>query len=409
MERIRRRIVSALFVSQVLFTAANIAAFTLGPIIAADLGGGDGYAGLPSTLSLLGRAALAYPAGWLMDRAGRRLGLSLGFLIGIAGAFMSALAVRNGSLGLFFGAAFALGGMRAAGEQSRYVAAEIFPRARRARIIGLIVFAGAIGSVGGPLLIAPGTRLAERLAYPANAGPFLIAIVLAALALAFTFVFVRPDPLQLQMQQDRQDGAPHGPAPRVRDLLRQPAVRLGLMALAIGQLVMVLLMVLTPLHMDHQAHDTETISLVIMAHTLGMFGLSWLTGWLVERLGRHAVIALGAVTLAVSGLMTPLVATVPLLALALFLLGLGWNFCFVAGSALVADAAAGPAQARLQGTTEMVAAVASGAGSLPAGLLYSWSAMGIPSVLGILLALLLLAALVWHRRAPLAAPQPHSS
>jgi MFS family permease len=409
MDRIRLRIVSALFAAQVLFTAANIAAFTLGPIIAADLGGGDGYAGLPSTLSLLGRAALAYPAGWLMDRAGRRLGLSLGFLLGVGGAFMSALAVRNGSLPLFLWAAFALGGMRAAGEQSRYVAAEIFPRARRARVIGLIVFAGAVGSVGGPLLIAPGTTLAERLAYPANAGPFLIAVFLAAVALALTYIFVRPDPLQLHNEQEREEAAPRGPAPRVRDLLRDPAVRLGLLALAIGQLVMVLLMVLAPLHMDHQSHTTETISLVIMAHTLGMFGLSWLTGWLVERLGRHAVIALGAVTLALSGLMTPLVHTVPLLALALFLLGLGWNFCFVAGSALVADAAAGSAQARLQGTTEMVAAVASGAGSLPAGILYSWSAMVIPSILGVLLSVLLLAALSWYRRAAVAAPQAHGS
>jgi hypothetical protein len=94
---------------------------------------------------------------------------------------------------------------------------------------------------------------------------------------------------------------------------------------------------------------------------------------------------------------------VPLLALALFLLGLGWNFCFVAGSALVAEAAAGRAQARLQGTTEMVAAVASGAGSLPAGLLYSWSAMVLPGIIGVLLAVLLLAALGWYRRTPLSA------
>ncbi|MDT8306054.1 MAG: MFS transporter [Anaerolineae bacterium] len=403
MERIRLRIVSALFVAQILFTAANIAAFTLSPIIAADLGGGDGYAGLPSTLSLLGRAALAYPAGWLMDRAGRRLGLSLGFFVGVAGAILSALAVRQGSLPLFLAAAFALGGMRAAGEQSRYVGAEIFPRERRARVIGLIVFAGTIGAVGGPLLVAPGTKLALGLAYPDVAGPFIVAAILAALALSLLFVFLRPDPLQLHIALESHDARPAGPAPRIRDLLREPAVSLGLLALAIGQLVMVLLMVLTPLHMNHHAHSNETISLVIMAHTLGMFGLSWLTGGLVERFGRHAVIALGAVLLAVSALLTPLVSGVPLLALALFLLGLGWNFCFVAGSALVAGAAAGSAQARLQGTTEMVAAVASGAGSLPAGLLYSWSAMLVPGIVGVLLSVLLLAALGWYRRLPVAA------
>jgi len=132
-----------------------------------------------------------------------------------------------------------------------------------------------------------------------------------------------------------------------------------------------------------------------------MFGLSWLTGWLVERLGSRTVVALGALLLAVSGIMSPLAQSVPVLAAALFLLGLGWNFCFVAGSALIAEAKAGPAQARLQGTTEMVAAAACGAGSLPAGLLYSWSAMVLPGAIGLLLALLLLAALGWYGRASL--------
>jgi MFS family permease len=403
MDRSRLRIVTALFLAQILFTAATIAAFTLGPVIGAQLGGSDSYAGLPSTLSLFGRAVLAYPAGWLMDRAGRRLGLSLGFVLGVVGAILSAVAIRDGSLSLFLWASFSLGGMRAAGEQSRYVGAEIFPPARRARIIGLIVFAGTIGSVGGPLLVAPATRLARQVSYPDAAGPYLVAGLLTLLALALIFFFLRPDPLRLHLAVEAQEPQRPGVAPRVRDLLRAPAIRLGLMAMAIGQLVMVLLMVLTPLHMDHQSHTTETISLVIMAHTLGMFGFSWLTGWLVERLGKPAVVALGALLLAVSGLVTPFVQGVPLLALALFLLGLGWNFCFVAGSALVAEAAAGRAQARLQGTTEMVAAVASGAGSLPAGLLYSWSAMVLPGIIGVLLAVLLLAALGWYRRTPLSA------
>lgn len=402
MARKRLRIVSALFVAQILFTAANIAAFTLGPVIGAELGGSDGYAGLPSTLSLLGRAALAYPAGWLMDRIGRRLGLSLGFVLGVAGAILSAIAIRDGSLSLFLWAAFALGGMRAAGEQSRYVGAEIFPPARRALVIGLIVFAGTIGSLAGPLLLAPGARLAERLAYPADAGPYIVAGILTAIALGLTFIFLRPDPLRLHIEVEAEAPGQQGPTPRVRDLLREPAVRLGLLALAIGQLVMVLIMVLTPLHMDHQQYGMETIALVIMAHTGGMFGLSWLTGWLVGWLGPRTVVALGALLLGASGITAPLAQDVPVLAAVLFILGLGWNFCFVAGSALVAEVAAGRAQARLQGTTEMAAAVASGAGSLPAGLLYSWSAMVLPGTIGLLLALLLLAALGWYGRASLA-------
>ncbi|NKQ35485.1 MAG: MFS transporter [Chloroflexi bacterium] len=81
---VRQRITGALFTSQSLFSAAIIASFTLTPIIAADLSGSDSTAGIPSTLTLLGRAAAAYPLGWLMDKAGRRLGLSGGLY---AGAF----------------------------------------------------------------------------------------------------------------------------------------------------------------------------------------------------------------------------------------------------------------------------------------------------------------------------------
>ena len=71
----RRRLTATLFVAQSFFSAAMIASFTITPILAAQLSGNDRAAGLPSTISLLGRAAVAYPFGWLMDRIGRRLGL----------------------------------------------------------------------------------------------------------------------------------------------------------------------------------------------------------------------------------------------------------------------------------------------------------------------------------------------
>jgi MFS family permease len=84
---------AALFVSQSLFSASTIASFTLMPIISAKLGGGDSVAGVPATVTLLGRALAAYPAGWLMDRVGRRPGLSLGYLSVTLGGFLSALSI----------------------------------------------------------------------------------------------------------------------------------------------------------------------------------------------------------------------------------------------------------------------------------------------------------------------------
>ena len=98
---VRNRIVGAIFVTQTLFRSAVILSFTLTSIIAADLVGSDWAAGLPTTVTLVARAALAYPVGWLLDQLGRRIGLSLGFLVGVIGAVISAYAIIIGSFAGF--------------------------------------------------------------------------------------------------------------------------------------------------------------------------------------------------------------------------------------------------------------------------------------------------------------------
>jgi MFS family permease len=168
----QKRITAAMFVSQSLFSAAIIAAFTLMPIIAADLSGSARTAGYPSTLTLIGRAAAAYPIGWLMDRWGRRLGLTLGYGFSVFGSIIAVAAIVMGSFwGFCLGALF-VGFGRSSSEQGRYIAAEVYPLERRAKVIGMIVFAGTIGAVGGPLLVDPSSGFAERFGFPAPSGPF---------------------------------------------------------------------------------------------------------------------------------------------------------------------------------------------------------------------------------------------
>jgi len=170
--------------------------------------------------------------------------------------------------------------------------------------------------------------------------------------------------------------------------------------MAIGQLVMALIMVITPLHMHHNNHSTESVSLVIMAHTLGMFGLSSVTGWLIDRYGRVPLIVAGAALLIISGILAPLSVAVPNLAAALFLLGLGWNFCFIAGSSLLADALAARERARAQGAGEVLVSLATGVGSLGTGAVFNQGGMTAVAAVGIALSLLLVAALFWFNRLP---------
>jgi predicted MFS family arabinose efflux permease len=120
---------------------------------------------------------------------------------------------------------------------------------------------------------------------------------------------------------------------------------------------------------------------VIMAHTLGMFGLSNLTGKFSQRCGPVWVVGAGSVVLAISAILTPVSNGVPMLAFSLFLLGLGWDFCFIAGSSLLSSSLASHERGRAQGAGEALVAAAAGAGSLGTGAVFAEA--GILAVCGV--------------------------
>ncbi|MBK8048944.1 MAG: MFS transporter [Anaerolineales bacterium] len=175
--------------------------------------------------------------------------------------------------------------------------------------------------------------------------------------------------------------------------------------MVVGQLVMTLVMVITPVYMNHLHHSTGEISLVFMAHTLGMFGFSAVTGWLIDKLGMRPMMAYGAALLIVSSIMAPWSTSVIMLAIALFLLGLGWNFAFVAGSALLTDQLHASERGRVQGVNDTLVAVASGAGSLVTGTIFAASGMAGVGAVGLALTLFFLAMAAWLRLRPIGEPE----
>lgn len=403
----RRRIIVVLFTVSSLAAAAQVAYFTLMPIIAADLSGSDAAAGVPSTLGLVFRALTTYPLGWLMGRAGRRLGLSLGLFVGMLGTAVSAWAIGVGHFWIFAVGAGVAGVARGAADLSRYAAAEVSPPERRAKIIGWIVFAGTIGALMGPFLVAPAAGLAGRMGLVYESGPFWAATVVLFLAIILTYVFVRPDPLlisrHMAMARHQEFGEqPEAPSRPVRQLMKSWHVRLGMISMAIGQLVMTMIMVITPLHMSHSGHSIDSISFVILAHQLGMFGLSSVTGGLVDRFGPAAVIIGGSAVLIASSLLSPFAVSVPYLTLSLFLLGLGWNLCFIAGSALLAVGLSPAEGVKLQGMGDTWASAASAVGSLSSGFLFAMGAMALVGAVGLGFSLFLVAAWVLSRQKSLA-------
>jgi predicted MFS family arabinose efflux permease len=260
-----------------------------------------------------------------------------------------------------------------------------------------VVFAGTVGAVGGPALVGPLGLLAESLGLPALAGPMLGGTLLFAIGGLLIALMLRPDPREIARQLAANEpvapGAPLelAPARAFGEVLRGSLPQLALASMVIGQAVMILVMSVTSLHMHNHEHGLGDISLVIAAHTLGMFGLSMVTGRLADRIGRPLTIALGALLLIAGALIAPVSLLTPWLALALFLVGLGWNLCYIGGSTLLSDAITPAERGRVQGASDLLINLASAGGSLTSGLILARLGYGPLCLIGAALSLVPLA------------------
>lgn len=402
---LQNRLMGTLFAAQSVFSAAAVASFTVLPIVAVAVSGNESLAGLPSTVTLIARTVVAWPIGWIMDKLGRRTGISLGFGASVIGLGLSAWAILSGSFLLFLVGAFINGLGRGTSEQTRYAAADIVAPGRASNAIATLVFAGTIGSVLGPFLNTPTQQAADARGLAPLAGPFIFGALLTLVALAIVFFFLRPDPATLSRKREAAVPAILQPSRSLRELFSSSVVQLAVVALAVSQLVMVMIMVITPLHMTHEHHSTRAIEWVISAHVLGMFALSNVTGKLVQKYGAYLMIAAGGAVLAAASVLAPIAESAWLLGVALFLLGLGWNFGFVAGSSLLAASFTGPEKGQAQGAAETLVAAASAIGSLAIGPSFQWGGYLAVSMIGLAATMCMLGVLFWQRRAA-ATPAP---
>jgi MFS family permease len=390
--RTSTRLTNTIFVTQSLFSASQIAIFTLLSIMAVELSGSESNAGLPSTTMTLAQSAMALPIGILMGRMGRRLGLTLGYASGALGALTGILAIVTGTFALLLVSAALMGAGRASADQSRFAAGDLFTEDKRARMIGRIVFAGTIGAVFGPSLVAPSQSLSGLLGLDINTGPWVLGMAFYALASVITFIFLRPEPMTIarHLQGDPDKPKVDEKTRRIPELLRLPSVQLAIFGMLVSQTVMVTLMVITPLHMHHHAYGSGEVSIVIMAHTLGMFGLSSLTGRLIDRYGQIKMLLAGAIILVISAVLAPVSTSMFILITSLFLLGLGWNFGYIAGSSLLSQSLTGAERGRIQGLNDMLVAFAAAMGSLSSGPLFALGGFGAVAVMGLVMTLLLM-------------------
>lgn len=367
---VQRRSLGVLSFAQALAGVAVAGSLPAGALIAAGLAG-EGAAGLAQTSGVFGAAVFALPLARLALVRGRRTALASGYWLGALGAAIVVFGGIGRSLPLVLVGCVLLGVATAAGYQSRYAATDLAVAEHRGRALAIVVWAGTIGAVVGPNLLAFTGDLAFGAGLPQLTGPFVLATAALAIAALALLVALRPDPYLLARSLAHQDDAAH---PRLRDglahLRAHRRALLGISAVSLGHVVMVMVMVMTPVHMAHVDVSLRLIGLVISVHVLGMYALSPVVGWAVDRWGRVQVITLGAVILLVSCLVSGLAPAddVLVLGIGLFLLGLGWSCTLIAGSTLLTDDLDTGERPSVQGLSDLSMNVAGAAGGVVAGL-----------------------------------------
>jgi predicted MFS family arabinose efflux permease len=300
---------------------------------------------------------------------------------------MGSLAVQLAGIALF-------GVANATTLQSRFAAADDAPAATRGRTMSVVVWATTVGSVLGPNLTAPADALGRRLGVPELAGPFLLALV-ALLAAACVVVGVYRGP----SRATGPDPTPAVVPVKARQALawarRNRTARFALVMPACAHAVMIVVMVMTPLHMQHEGMTLELVGLVISMHILGMFALSPVFGWLADRVGgvRTAAVGAGLLTVALALGATAALAdgasdagaaaghaahgaagvpTEVLTAVALLVLGLGWSASVIGASALLASVVEPHVRVPLQGVADATMNYAGAAAAAVAGPVLAW-------------------------------------
>lgn len=388
----QRRTLRVLAAAQVLSGAGLAAGITVGALLAQEMLGATSLAGLPTALFTAGSAAAAVLVGRVSQRAGRRAGLALGYATGAVGSVAVVVAAVLDSVPLLFAALVVYGAGSATNLQARYAGADLAEPAHRGRAVSTVLVATTLGAVAGPNLVTAMGRLAESWGIPALAGPFLLAALAYGSAGAVLWVLLRPDPLLLarELAVTAAAEAAAGRGPAVTDVEARPRTVLHAgMVMVLTQLVMAAIMTMTPVHMRAHGHSLGAAGFVIAVHVGAMYLPAPVSGWLVDRFGPRAVSGGAGMTLLAAGLVAALapVESVPVLALALALLGFGWSLGLVAGTAMLADAVPLAARARTQGSVDLTIALAGASGGMASGFVVASTSYAVLSLVGGILAL----------------------
>lgn len=400
-KRLYQRTLTIVVISQIFGGAGLAAGITVGALLARQMLGTDAFAGLPAALFTMGSAGAAFIVGRLSQRFGRRIGLATGFIAGGLGSIGVVIAAITNSVLLLFVSLIIYGAGTATNLQARYAGTDLATDKQRATAISVAMVSTTFGAVAGPNLVDVMGDFALSIGIPALAGPFILSATAFILAGLVLYVLLRPDPFIIALMIDTyKQKHEHNEISKTTSQYNKRGVIVGASIMVLTQIVMLAIMTMTPVYMEPNGHDLSEIGLVIGFHIGSMYLPSLFTGILVDKIGRTAMSIASGVTLLFSGVIAAMAPThsVFLLVVALSLLGLGWNFGLISGTALIVDSTEPTSRARTQGTVDVFIALAGASGGALSGIIVAGSSFDTLSFVGAILSLILIPVVVWSHR-----------
>jgi MFS family permease len=389
----QRQTLRLLFVIQIISGIGVGIAGSVGALLAAELVGVS-LSGLVQSATVVGSALWALPAAEIVRRGGRRPSLAASYVIAAVGSVLIITAAIRHAIPLLFAGFFLCGGATAAGLQARYAAVDLAPATLRGRHLSLIVWATTVGSVAGPNLAAFAGAYLDDYGVPTLAGPFVFSALLFGVAACVLLLLMRPDPAILaRATAHATEHPPSGESVGIRAALRavagDPSARLGVAAMAVGHLVMIGVMAMTPVHIRSAGHEAaqtlRIVGVVLSVHIAGMYALAPAIGWITDRIGRPPVILAGFALLLTACALTGRAGhDSARLVVGLLALGIGWSSTMVAGSTLLSESVPLHVRTSAQGLADVIMGLAgASAAAFSGAIVQNWGFATLTLVAGL--------------------------
>jgi len=348
------------------------------------------WATLPVSTFVIGTALSTVPASLFMRRVGRRPGFLTGAGFGVIGALICVIAIFQRNFWLFSFGTMLQGTYQAFAGYYRFAAADTASAAFRPKAISWVMVGGIAAALFGPMIVIVSRGLFEPVMF---AGNFAAVAVLSIVAMGIVSMVRIP---HTREEASSTDARPLG------EILSQPRLIVAILCGMMAYGMMNLVMTATPLAMVACGFTVDDSAWVIQWHALAMYIPSFFTGSLIARFGVEKVLASGMALLALAGAAGIAGIDYANFAIGLILLGIGWNFGYVGGTALVTECYRPSEKAKVQAVNDLCVFATVATASLTSGKLlafFGWSAVNVAVFPMVGLCLAAIGWLVYDRRA----------